>query len=188
MRGRRSAEPMRRLAMLLGVGLFLLGGSSGQAARLLELRVERDGQVVLKGMTEDDSQTDPGVVWTYLKDASLKPVGEVTADPGDPLRATLTGNIRVAVLHVERTVGGGRAEASVRELRLVRPSPESGHWQLAPGEVERTAHIAGIQLPPPRWWFLAVVGGVAAVALAVAVVWFAQRRRHPGVSPPIASP
>ena len=186
---RQGTGVIRLLGVLLGSGL-LLSGTTAQAARLMEIRVERDGQVMLKGMTEDDSQIDPGVVWGYLKGATLKPVGEVRSDPADPLRATLTGKIRVAVLHGGRPAGAqgaARTDVMVEELRLVRPSPDSDHWQLAPGEVERTAQAGGIQLPQPRWWLLAVAGGVGVVVLAAVGVWLVRRERG-GVNPTGAEP
>ena len=190
--------PVRRLAVLLGGGLFLLGGSSAHAARLLDIRVERDGQLILSGMYPDNGSADAGRVWSYLKDVTLEPAGEM---PADPLRVTLTGNIRVAVLHVDKPVGwqgGARTDVAVEELRLVRPSPHSDRWQLAPGEVERTARAAGIQLPPPgsprpplrllpRSWLIMFYIALAIVIIGVVVItWLLlqrRRRRRAGVDP-----
>jgi hypothetical protein len=165
-----------RPAILIAGGLFLLGGSTVQAARLLEIRVERDGQVVLRAMRGDDSEQDLGIVWAYLKEVELEPVSEIPVDPTDPLQSTLTGDLRVAILHGGTVVGGGRAEVSVRQLRLVRPSADSKYWQLAPGEVERTAEAAGIQLPKFRGRLLAVACGAAVTVVVVA--WSARRRRR----------
>lgn len=191
MRRPRSAGLVRLLAVALGSGLFLLGESSAQGARLLEIRVERDGQLVLKGMATDDAQMDPAIVWGYLKGAPLKPVGQVPPDPADPLRATLTGKIRVAILHGERAAGSQgdtRTDVVVTELHLVRQSPDSDSWQLAPGEVERTAQAGGVSLPQPqpRQWLPVAVGTAVAAVLLALVIWLAARRRRPGKTPPHA--
>lgn len=169
-----------RLVRLLSVSmaLALLGGSSVQAARLLEIRIERNGQAILKGMTEDNSQADPGIVWEYLNGELLKAENGLTPDPADPMRATLTGKIRVAVLHTGQPAavkGSMRTDVVVDELRLVRPSPDSEYWVLAPGEVERSGRIGGITRSQPQWWPLAI-GSAAGIGLVVLVFRMATRR------------
>ncbi len=128
---------------------------------------------------------EPEVVWGYLSKVQLKAVGELPPDPADPLRATLTGKVRIAVLHTGRPAGVSgdtRTDVVVDELRLVRTAPGADTWQFAPGEVERTAAAAGIDpaRPAANGWRVALAVGGAVVVLAVAAGVVAWRRSRRG--------
>lgn len=185
--GPHAGSPGWLAGAIAGV-LLLLDGQAAHAARLLKPQVERDGKVVLKAMTEDDSQSDPGVVWTCLRRVSFEAVGDIPAHPSDPLRATLTGNMRVAILGGPSSGGKLSTEAIVTELHLVRDSAHSSRWRLAPGEVERTAAAGGIQLPRPRWWPVVAIGGAAVVSLGAVSLWLSRRRGRAGGRLPSAEP
>jgi hypothetical protein len=165
---------IKLLPGLVGGVVLFLAGPSAYAARLLQIQVERGGQVVLETQFTDNGESDPAVVWDYLRRATLKPVGFIAPDPADPLRATLTVDIRVAILHVAEPVGG-RTQARVQELHLVRVTPQDEGWQLAPDEVTRTAQAAGIG-SESNWMPLVIACGLAGIVVGVMAAWFVANR------------
>lgn len=173
-------SPVIRACALFAALLF---GRDARAARLLEVHYEVGGRTVLVTYYEDDGKPDAATVWRYLgrppidvhqaMDPSRVDDPEpwmlegpnVPADPADPLHATLSGEISI------RMSGANVAKNVVEtdRLSLVRDDPTKEAWYLPPGEVERTAKLAGLG-PPARknddslWlWFVGVV--VVAVLL-----------------------
>jgi hypothetical protein len=122
---------VRWSAMILALGLVLVSGGRCLAARYVPITISVNGRAVLKGGTGDNGAADPDVVWRYLKNAKLQPIGEygVEHNPQDPSRATLTGTIVLEVAYA------GRADLS--ELKLVR-ADDAASWKVAPDEIERT--------------------------------------------------
>jgi len=111
------------------------------AARPLSFAIELDGKEHLFARGGDDGEGRPADVWRRLSFTELSPVGDaqVKSDPGDPLRATLRGDITIDVSH------GGKA--TVKELHLVRKSPATG-WTVDSRDVDQIAHDIGLDNPP----------------------------------------
>jgi hypothetical protein len=122
---------VRLSAMMLALGLALASGGRCLAARYVPITISVNGHAVLKGGTGDNGTADPDVIWRYLQNAKLEPIGKygVEHDPQDPSRATLTGKIILEVSYA------GRADVS--ELKLVR-ADDFTTWKIAPDEIERT--------------------------------------------------
>jgi len=120
-----------RRVFILALGLTVVSGGPCLAARYVPITITVDGRAALKGGTGDNGNADPDVVWRYLKNAKLQPIGDyrVERDPQDPLRATLTGKIILEVAYA------GRADVS--ELKLIR-ADDFATWKVAPDEIERT--------------------------------------------------
>jgi hypothetical protein len=122
---------VRWSAKILALGLVLVSGGRCLAARYVPITISVNDRAVLRGGMGDNGAADPDLIWGYLKNARLQPIGEfnVEHDPQDPSRATLTGKI---VLEV---ASAGRADVS--ELKLVRAN-DGESWKVAPDEIERT--------------------------------------------------
>jgi hypothetical protein len=122
---------VRWSSMILALGLALVSGGRCLAARYVPITITVNGHAVLKGGTGDNGAADPDVIWRYLQNAKLEPIGKygVEHDPQDPSRATLTGKIILEVSYA------GRADLS--ELKLVRAG-DFATWKVAPDEIERT--------------------------------------------------
>jgi len=164
---------------LLTLGLCLVLSRAVWAARLLDVHVYDGDQVVLHTYYQDHGTEKTATVWRYLREKPIMVAEEdtsVVADKDDPLRATLKGNLRITISHVDRVL----AEATATELSLVRERASDALWYLPEEEVERTAAIAGLPPKPKglgttarRALIAAVV--IAIVILAVALVWFIKR-------------
>ncbi len=123
-------------AILLAVSLSAC--LSGQ--RYIDVLIERDGTRILQtGYGVDDYLGTPAI-WKSLEGESFESVGKVEPDADDPQKAVLKGKIRIVIFHVNNQM----AQAQVDELRLIRAPGSSDRWQLAPGEVKRTAQAAGL--------------------------------------------
>jgi hypothetical protein len=120
-----------RRVFILALGLVVVSGGRCLAARYVPITISVNGHAVLKGGIGDNGAADPDVIWGYLKNAKLQPIGEygVEHDPQDPSRATLTGKIVLEVSYA------GRADVS--ELKLIRAG-DFATWKVAPDEIERT--------------------------------------------------
>jgi hypothetical protein len=123
--------------------VILLSGSlcsclNGQ--RYLDVQIERDGKVVLETGYGVSDALDAADMWQSLQGESFKSVSTVSPEADDPQQAILKGKIRIVIHHVNNEI----ASAKVDELRLVRAAGSSDRWQLAPGEVKRTARAAGL--------------------------------------------
>jgi hypothetical protein len=124
-------QSVRWSSIILAVGIALVSGGRCLAARYVPITVSVNGRAILKGGTGDNGAADPDLVWRYLKNAKLQPIGEfgVEHDPQDRSRATLTGTIVLEVAYA------GRADVS--ELKLIR-ADDGASWRVAPDEIERT--------------------------------------------------
>jgi hypothetical protein len=132
---------MRGRCFLAGAILLvavLLSGWSGQ--RYIEVHVEREGALVLKTEYGVSDRMSTAAIWRGLRSDSFDTVGTIEPQKDDALKAVLRGKIRIVILHVNNPI----AAANVDELKLVRGTDSSTQWQLAPGEVQRTAKIAGL--------------------------------------------
>jgi len=183
---------LRKAAFLAAVfaviGVFRC--ESAAAARLLQVHVECDGQLVLHTYYDDGGRADAATVWRYLGRRPIMVEEEtVTVEPDaqNPLRATLDGDIHVRFSHVDRVL----AQTELSQLTLMRSDDQSDMWFLAEQEVERTAAIAGLGPPSavPEIGFLAVfvIVGFALLALvlvvvAIVVAYLARSGRTPSES------
>ena len=179
----RAMGPWRMplVRFLLALGLCLLVSRGAWAARLLQVHVYDGDQVILHTCYQDYGTEKPAIVWRYLEHKPIMVAKEDTsieADDDNPLRATLKGTLRVTISHTTKVL----AEASVTELSLTREIADDELWFLPADEVERTAAIAGLPPKPKglgttarRAQIAAVV--IAAVMIAVALVWFIKRPR-----------
>jgi hypothetical protein len=104
------------------------------------VQIERDGKVVLETGYGVSDALDAADMWQSLQGESFKSVSTVSPEADDPQQAILKGKIRIVIHHVNNEI----ASAKVDELRLVRAAGSSDRWQLAPGEVKRTARAAGL--------------------------------------------
>jgi hypothetical protein len=107
-----------------------------QAARFLDVSVEREGKPILQGVTEDADILPLKSVtgWRSLTKTHLSPVSgaSVQPEPDRPLLAVLRGNIVVKLEWAGRFVRA--VEAS--ELKLTRESASSNKWYLDPAWVK----------------------------------------------------
>jgi hypothetical protein len=156
--------PIRLLVAACLVGLTV---SPVQAARLLEVRIEQDGQTVLTGMTSDSGDNHPYVTWEKLKEVELEPFGTFRKSFRGATQARLKGPVRISILHGGRVIAEGRAQVVVAELRVVRYISASG-WRVAAGEMERTRKAAGITPPPPDLWLFVALSLMLVALLALA--------------------
>jgi hypothetical protein len=191
---------MHRILVVLCLSLTLPVTARAQPAFTLRAAVLVDGQLALSGTAEGTENPTAAVVWRYLADLRLRsePGVVVPADPGDPLKATLRGDILV---HLQYT-GQPDREVRVRELRLTRRTPD-GDWSLDLDEVRRVAREAGLfeevplnlprieavdpNNPPPPLrteetdplpvWLMILGGGGLGVLVAATLVLMAWLRR-----------
>lgn len=111
--------------------------------RLLHMEVYQKDQLVLRTFFSVRFRASPADIWQR---AGAEPfeseaqVARVKADEDNPLRATLTGPVRINITHREQLV----TSTSLTNLVLLRSGPESLKWYLAPKEVERTTRAAGL--------------------------------------------
>ncbi|MBL8795777.1 MAG: hypothetical protein JNM56_17870, partial [Planctomycetia bacterium] len=147
--------------LLLALLLLLVRAESAQAAKAISVQIKDSEKVVLRGICTADDRDTPAEVWRELEQADLEALADFAAEPTDPRLATLMGDLRIVVSWHEPL-----ASAAVSELHLVRDAGKGTRWRLAPGEVERAAPAAGLQLPSraAAFWPLAV--GVAVCVLA----------------------
>jgi len=181
---------MVALSVAVFISASLICGGPAFAARLLQVRVECDGQLVLHTYYDDAGRADAATVWRYLGRQPImveEETSSVEPDAEAPLRATLDGDILVKLSHADRVL----AEAELSRLTLIRPDAQSTMWFLPEQEVERTAPIAGLGPPaalPGVHNFGVGLLGVAlllSVFIAVAVVAVSLvRRARLRVGPP----
>ena len=170
----------RHIAILCFVGL-LLGGESASAARLINVRFESAGRVLLETYYQDDGLADAATVWRYLgrKPIMVAESPLVVATTADPTRADLSGEVTISVQHASRLI----ARAKVSGLTLTRGDPQDLQWFLPGAEVERTARAAGLgQAVSPRrvwpWWITLATFAFLCLCLWWLTKWFRSHRDH----------
>jgi WD40 repeat protein len=141
------------------------------AARLLNVYIELDGNVIAHTFYDDGGRADATAVWRYLKDPPIMVDDDATAvraDPSNPLQATLEGNLLVRIQHKTRVI----AQARLSTLMLRRADEQTQEWFLPMAEVERTAGAAGLGRPsaPPREVKLSV--GLPAMVAIFTLIFF----------------
>jgi hypothetical protein len=144
------------------------------AARLVTVRIERGGEKILEEQFGVPDREGPALIWSRLHTLRLKPHTPIAPSPDNPLEATLSGDLRLVLLHVDRTL----AEAKLDRLRLVRAAPGAHEWRLPPEEVVRTAEAAGLELPTDYLPLLVRVGVASFLFLCALIgVWLYLRHR-----------
>lgn len=164
------------LGLLLGAWFVLADHQPACAARFLEVRVERDGKVLLKASFGVPDRAPPVAIWRHLEDVSLNAVEELAPDPNNAEQATLSGDIRIVI-------SGEVAAATVDRLRLVRNPAAPKGWRIPKDEVTRTGEAAGLDMTPShdpgdwRWWVFAGVIGLLAICgvIALLIKWWTRR-------------
>ncbi len=155
-------------AVLISINLFCC--EPAFAARLLQVHVECDGQLVVHTYYDDAGRADGATVWRYLGRQPIMVEEEtVTVEPDAeaPLQATLNGDILVKFSHGDRVL----AQAELSRLTLIRPDAQSSMWFLPGQEVERTATIAALG-PPSALPEMQVFGISGLVGLSLLLVVF----------------
>ena len=130
-----------RGAALVALVALAAAPADVRAERTLKFTVSINGELRLTGDGADNGQAPQEVVWRRLATTPLHPVEgtePIPADPANPLRAFVRGNILVEVSTA------GRAQAS--ELRLIRSTPTSG-WTVAPEDVNELGRSLGFGEP-----------------------------------------
>lgn len=133
-----------RLSALVAVGvaIIVMAGCNQPGRRLLTMEVYEDDQLVLRTKFDVPDSEGPSGFWRRAGEApfaSDEQVARVEADDDNPLRARLTGAVRVRILHVDRVL----TSASVTDCELARNSPDSLGWYLPEKEVQRATQAAG---------------------------------------------
>lgn len=174
---------------LLAAWCWLATGAPAFAARLLNATIELNGQRVQRTYYQDNDMWSappgPPVVWRYLGEKPLwaEKGASIKADPADALKARLEGALVIRFQHGDRPI----VEAKASELSLMRSDPASDLWFLPKAEVERLALANGIPSVPAPSWLESPSVGLAAAAMAAALVaffvarqWLLERRRIVG--------
>ena len=107
------------------------------------MEVYQGDQLVLRTLFAAPDREGPADFWRRAGAepfASEAQAARVKADEENPLRATLTGPVRIKIIHVDRLM----TSASVTNLVLLRSGPESLKWYLAPEEAQRAKRAAGL--------------------------------------------
>jgi hypothetical protein len=170
----------RHIAILLFV-VLLLSGESASAARLLNVRFESAGRLLLETYYQDGELADAATVWRYLgrRPIMVEESPLVVADTADPTRADLSDDVTISVQHAGRLI----ARAKVSGLTLTRGDPRSLQWFLPGAEVERTARAAGLgQAVSPGsvrpWWIMWAGFALLCLSLWWLTRWFRYNRDH----------
>jgi hypothetical protein len=104
------------------------------------VQIDRDGTRVLQTGYGVDDNLGNSAIWKSLEAKSFESFGQIEPEASDAQKAVLKGKIRIVIFHVNNQM----AQAQIDELRLIRGSDSGDRWQLAPGEVARTAKAAGL--------------------------------------------
>lgn len=168
--------PSRLLPMtpfVVAAALVLGHGQTAHGAKAIQVHIEDEGKLVLRGLYSGADRASTAELWRDLAQAPLEALVNFPAEPSNPRQATLTGNLRIVISWDEPL-----ASANVKELRLVRDTDRTSRWQLSPEEVERTAQAAGLQLP---WRISPMVPLAAGIMICILVgsIWQRVRRRSP---------
>ena len=123
-------------ALVTTLAVSLLPGCAGQ--RRIQVQVEREGVLTLQSEFGVSDSLDAKAMWASMQGESFAAVSPIKPEPEDPEKAVLKGKLRMVILHVDKEI----AAAKISELRIVRAPGD--RWKLAPGEIERTSHAAGL--------------------------------------------
>lgn len=123
--------------------LLLLMGCAFPGQRVLHLEVYQGEQLVLRTMFSAPDREGAADFWRRagLEPFAVEHEGErVRADEANPLRATISGAVRIRIVHGDRLM----TSASLTNLVLQREAAEGRKWHLAPEEVARARRVAGL--------------------------------------------
>lgn len=188
--GKREYLRIVTFAAPFAASIGMVHCESAAAARLLQVHIECDGQLVLHTYYDDGGRANAATVWRYLGRQPIMVEEEtVTVEPDaeNPLQATLEGDILIRFSHVDRVL----AQAELSRLTLTRLDDQSSTWFLSEQEVERTATIAGLGPPsavPKIDFFVvpALIGlallVVVLIVVAIVVAYLVRRGRTPSES------
>jgi hypothetical protein len=132
--------------LLFSPGLVLFLCQPATAARLLQVYIEQNGDVVMHGYYQDGGLADAATVWRYLQRPPIMVDDDavaVKANAASPLQAELAGDVTMRIQHVNHII----AQARLSTLALRRVDEQTFGWFLPAAEVERTAAIAGLGGP-----------------------------------------
>ncbi len=152
------------------LGIVVLSIQSVSAARLLDVYIERDGQVIVHTFYDDGGRADAATVWRYLADPPIMVDDKTTrleADAGSSLDVAIEGDILIRIQHVDRVI----AQAKLSTLMLHRAAEQTDAWFLPEAEVERAARVAGLGPPsaPPSRTMPVRLSSVLAISILVLV-------------------
>lgn len=133
----RSSTIHSRIACLIAIGVIAVSGCIMPGQRLLTVRVERDGEVVLNGMFGASDSLGPRKTWSRMKNVSLESTEAFEKLQPSSTTTRLTGKIRIVLQHTDRTF----ASATTMQLDVVPDPAHSGQWLIAPAEVDRTVSL-----------------------------------------------
>ena len=128
-------------------GLAVCAARPASAARLLQVYIEQDGEVVAHTYYEDGGRADAATVWRYLAkppimvdedNTKLEPSGD-----DQPLAITLNGKLVIKIQHTNNVMTQGEFTS----LSLRRDDFQTQAWYLPEAEVERTAGVIGLGPP-----------------------------------------
>lgn len=122
---------------------LLLTSCHSPGSRLLDMEVYQNDQLVLRTMFDAPDYEAPAEFWRRagMKPfAAQEPFARVKADGDNPLRASLTGVVRIKIIHAKQVM----TSASLTNLVLLRSAPGSQEWYLAPDECKRAKRAAGL--------------------------------------------
>lgn len=125
-------------APLLALLALAAAPAEARAARVLNFSITVDGKERLWAAGGDNGDDPAATVWNRLTTTQLNPPAgaePVPPDALDPFRATLRGNIVIAVAYA--------GKAQVQELHLVRKAPSAG-WTVDAADVERIGREMGL--------------------------------------------
>ena len=165
---------MKRIVFLAAVTAVCLIARPAQAARLLIVKIEHNGQVAQTSFYEDDGTADKRTVWSYLGGDPLAVEGDgtIVASAADPMRARLAGPVVITVTHAKTPL----IEARIENLDLTRLRPDRDRWYLPPEEIQRTGLAAGLDMetasPPNSQQFWVGTLGIVVFLVVVFVVGF----------------
>lgn len=120
---------------------ILITGCAFPGQRVLHLEIYKGEQLVLRTMFSAPDYEGAAEFWLRAGTEPLASEAElalVKADEGHPLRATLTGSVRIKIMHVDRLM----TSASLTNLMLLRSAPESLKWYLAPEGIQLAMRAA----------------------------------------------
>lgn len=152
------------------------------AARLLDVYIEKDGEVVAHMYYDDGGTADAATVWRYLAQAPImvdEDVTKIEPEEGRPLSAKLSGRLSLRIQHA----GRGIAKTDLSSLLLRRDDAQTQAWYLADEEVERTALLAGLGPPTSKeeilQGYLVMIATCVLVLLACIIATFLLLRGPP---------